>query len=69
MRKLILGFSLFGTMFLFFTSTSSVKADSIYRIEVIQCSGGGSVYRCRFDGSQACLVSGQLHCDEVGGIG
>lgn len=70
MKKLILGLLMLGTIFLFFTPTSNVKASgSTYRIEVIQCSSGGSVYRCRFDGDSGCLVSGQRHCDEVSGIG
>ncbi|MDP2041065.1 MAG: hypothetical protein Q8S14_01010 [Algoriphagus sp.] len=69
MKKLILGVSALGTMFLFFASTSSVKASETYRIETIDCEGGGSVYRCRFDGTEACDVSGQKFCDEVGGIG
>lgn len=69
MKKLILGLGLFGTTFLFFTSTSAVKANGTYRIETIECEGGGSVSRCRFDGTETCDVSGQKHCDEVGGIG
>lgn len=69
MKKLILGLGLFGTTFLFFTSSSSVKANSTYRIETIECTSGGSVYRYRFDGTETCDVSGQKHCDEVGGIG
>jgi hypothetical protein len=66
MKKLILGLGVLGTVFLLFSSTSSVKANGTYRIETIECSSGGSVTRCRFDGTETCDVSGQKHCDEVG---
>ena len=56
-------------MTLSFTPITQTPASGSYWIQTIDCTGGGSVTRCRFDGSQTCDVSGQKHCDEVGTIG
>ncbi|MCE7057467.1 hypothetical protein LZF95_22490 [Algoriphagus sp. AGSA1] len=69
MKKVILGLGIIGMMTLSITPITPTQASGSYWIENIECTGGGSVYRCRFDGSETCNVSGQKHCDEVGGIG